>query len=339
MTLEEQLAARKEVVLRKRARKGQRFYGCASIKKELKQQLKAKHKKQSETMLSKNPETIFRAEHRGLSSEEYQIMLDKGISFDDLSTNKDGTVNKNFLPTVTSEDFKNRFRKLKSKHRREGLPKKAEHCTNQQPVTIENPMGAGKPPATVDIKGLRIKASEILETADAVATSGVDFESIPGFYNTKYTPETKLHAITCYIVTGNFREASKLSTVPEITIRKWRQAAAWWPVITKYIQQARQEQIDAQLSGVIHKSVETVADRLENGDYRYNPTLDKLVRVPVQAAQAANIADKAISNRNLLRGDATSRTESSSLAEQIQELKTAFQGFHDHKVIEVIDES
>jgi hypothetical protein len=104
--------------------------------------------------------------------------------------------------------------------------------------------------------------------------------------------------------------------------------------VFQYVQQARQEELDSYLSGVIHKSVEVVNDRLEDGDWKYNAKLDKLVRVPVQAKDAAVIADKAITNRNLLRGDPTSRSDSTTLAEKVQDLKQQFKEFTAQKVIE-----
>lgn len=327
MTLEEQLAARREVILRKRAKKGDKFKGSAELRKEINQAQKETNRKIRRTKHDTNPIHIFQAEHRGLTFTQYQILLAKGLLLEDLDTNSDGTACKRFLSGPKPGDFKHRLRDLRRKYRREGLPDKAEETTNHQPITMSNPLGAGSPVPQVNLQDMNKKSHEILDTTQKVVFSGVDFESLPGFYDTKHTPETKLHAVTSYMVTGSFKEASKFSAVPEGTIKHWRKTSEWWPAVSRYVQQARQEELDVQLSGVIHKTIHVIADRLEDGDYKYNAKLDKIVRVPVQAKDAASIADKAISNRNLLRGDATSRTDTSSLAEKIQELKTQFQSF------------
>ena len=321
MSLEDDLAARKEVILRKRAKAGERFKGSAQIREEYKKERREASKAGVKTKHENNPLTIFRAEHGGLTPDEYQILLDKGLTLEDLDKNKDGTVNKRFLSGPKAGDFKHRLRDLRRKFRREGMPKEAK---NGQERTKKNPLGAGAPPTAVDINELQIQSHKIIDTCQSVLNANLDLESLPGFYNTKYTPDTKIHAVAAYIVTGSFAEASRFTAVPADTIMTWRKTSEWWPTVSKYVQQARQEELDTQLSGVIHKAVEVVSDRLDGGDYKYNPTQDKLVRVPVQAKEAAAIANQAISNRNLLRGDPTSRTESSTLAEQIQDLKKAF---------------
>ncbi len=329
MTLQEKLALRKEVILRKRARKGDEFKGSAELRKKFRKKQKETTLKIKETKRLNNPVYIFKMQHKGLDCTQYQILLRKGMSLQDLEENKDGTVNKRFLSGPKKGDCKHLLRDLRRKYRREGLPEKSEHTTNHQPITLKNPLGAGDSVPQIQLSAIKAQAHQIIETAHKVAFSGVDFESLPGFYDTKYTPETKLHAVTCYIVSGSFAEASKFSAVPAGTIQYWRKTSEWWPVVSRYVQQARQEELDTNLSSVIHKTVQVIADRLEDGDYKYNSKLDKIVRVPVQAKDAATIADKAISNRNLLRGDATSRTDTSSLAEKIQELKQQFRAFSD----------
>lgn len=333
-TLEDELAARKGVILKRRALRGEKFAGSKDIRREYRSVRKEANAKIKQTKYEKNPITKFKKEHGGLTPEQYSKLEEKGLSLQEVPKNSDGTVDKRFLSGPKPGDFKNRLKNLRQKFRRDGLPEKAEHTSNHQPRTITNPLGAGGPVPQIDVEKMSKQSHDILETTQKVASSGINFESLPGFYETKYTPETKLHAVTCYIVTGSLKEASKFSAVPADTIKSWRKTAQWWPAVSNYVQQARQEELDAKLSGVIHKSMEIVSDRLEEGDYKYNAKLDKLVRVPVSAKDATAVADKAIHNRNLLRGDPTSRTETTTLAEKINELKLQFKSFTEQKVIE-----
>lgn len=326
MSLENQLAARKEVILRRRAKKGEQFNGSANIREEYHKERKEAGKKSSRTKHENNPVTIFRAEHGGLTPEEYQILLDKGLTLEDLSKNKDGTVCKRFLSGPKKGQGKHRLRTVRRKMLRGEMPKKSE-AKNHQERNWKNPLGGGSTGKEIDIAEQGVKSHKIIDTCAAVMNGNLDWESLPGFYNTKHTPDTKVHAVVAYIVTGSFAEASRFTTVPATTIMDWRKNSGWWPTVAKYVQLARQEELDTQLSGVIHKSMELVQDRLEDGDYKYNPKLDKLVRVPMSARDAAAIADRTIHNRNLLRGDPTSRTETSTLAEQIAELKEQFKSF------------
>jgi len=277
---------------------------------------------------------VFKREHLGLTEHEYSILLKKGHILEQLPLNNDGTVCKRFLSGPSIGDFKNRLRELRKRYRMEGLPEKSPEAVNHQPRTIKNPLGSGAPVPQVDVPKQLKQSTEILECTSKVLSNGMDWESLPGFYDTKYTPETKIHACTSYICTGSFKQASKFAAVPEGTIRSWR-SSEWFRTVARHVQQARAEELDASMSGVIHAAMGAVHERLSEGDTKYNPRLNEVVRVPVSAKDAALIADKVIHSRNLLRGDATSRTDNSSLAEKIMDLRQQFKTFTEQKVIEV----
>lgn len=327
------LKARREANLKRRALKGERIRGSKAYRDQYKKSYKDRGKEISRVLRAQNPVTIFKNEHLGLTPEEYEILLQKGKTLDDLPLNKDGTANRQFKSGPKSEDFRHRHKNLRKKYRSEGLPEKTEQSTNHQPRTIKNPLGAGAPVQQVQVSKELQVSKNILESTSKVLATDLDWEQLPGFYDTKYTPETKIHAVTCYIVTGSFSKASKHSAVPEQTIKGWKNKE-WFRVVAKYVQQARQEELDASMSEVIHSSMDIVKDRLQTGDYKYNIKTGEIIQIPIPAKDAALIADKIIKNRNLLRGDATSRTDSSSLSEKIMDLKNQFRSFTEQKVIE-----
>ena len=332
-SLTEQLALRKEVNLKKKALKGVVFKGSGEIRAEAKKIRHHANKQGHVTRKENSPVEVFKRSHLGLTQEEYEILLSKGKDLEDLPLNKDGTACKRFLSGGEEGCFKNRMKELRKKYRREGLPEKTEQATNHQPRTIKNPLGAGGPVQQVDLPKQLKTSTNILECTARVLPQVQDWEALPGFYDTKYTPETKIHACTAYLVTGSFSKASKYSAVPESTIKSWR-GTEWFRTVARYIQAARQEELDIQMSDVIHQSIGVVQDRLQNGDAKYNPKTGEIVQIPIQAKDAALIADKIIKNRNLLRGDATSRTDNSSLAEKIMDLRQQFKSFSQPKVIE-----
>lgn len=333
-SMTEQLAKRKEINLRKKALRGDDFEGSAEIRKQYHKRRKKAARKAAVTKKMNSPEEIFKRDHSGLTEQEYQILLSKGLTLEDLEFNKDGTPNRWFKSGGSEGCFKNRLRNLRKKYRREGLPEKSEQTTNHQPRTISNPLGSGAPVHQVQVSKQLKVSTEVLETCNKVLANVVDWEALPGFYDTKYTPDTKIHAVTSYVVTGSFKQAAKLAVVPESTIKGWK-GTEWFRTIARYVQQARAEELDSSMSNVIHQAMEAVHDRLTEGDTKYNPRLNEVVRVPVSAKDATLIADRVIHSRNLLRGDATSRTENTSLAEKIMDLRQQFKTFTDKNVIEV----
>jgi hypothetical protein len=154
-----------------------------------------------------------------------------------------------------------------------------------------------------------------------------------------YTDKDKLNAVCVFAVAGNSRRVAELTKIPEATIRAWKQTE-WWNDAMSRIITEQDEELNTKLTKLVDKAVEAVNDRLENGNYIYNPKLDKLVRKPVDAKELAIVTAISIDKRQLLRGQPTSRIENISQDERLKKLSDQFKKFAEAKeVTQVVDNS
>jgi hypothetical protein len=99
-----------------------------------------------------------------------------------------------------------------------------------------------------------------------------------------------------------------MTGVPCETISNWRKTS-WWKEYMDELQNSEDIQMSAQLKKVVDKSLEVVADRLENGDFQYDPKTGKMIRVPVKMRDTHKVLNEAIDKRMLLQKRPTRITE------------------------------
>ncbi len=138
-----------------------------------------------------------------------------------------------------------------------------------------------------------------------------------------YSDKEKLDAACRFAVVGNSRRVAELTHIPEGTIRAWK-CTEWWQEIQDRIIKEQDEELDSKLTKLVDKAVDEVNDRLDEGDWVYNPKLDKLVRKPVNAKDLAILTAITIDKRQLMRGQPTSRVEKVSQDEQLKTLALEF---------------
>lgn len=150
---------------------------------------------------------------------------------------------------------------------------------------------------------------------------------------THYSDKEKMEAACAFAVTGNSRRTAELTNIAEGTIRSWK-TTEWWNEIQARIIKEQDEELDTKLTKLIDKAVDEVNDRLGEGDYVYNPKLDKLIRKPVNAKDLAITSAVLVDKRQLLRGQPTTRVEKVSQDETLLKLAEEFKKFAKAKTIE-----
>jgi hypothetical protein len=152
-----------------------------------------------------------------------------------------------------------------------------------------------------------------------------------------FTDKEKLKAVCTYAVAGNARRVAEITGIPEGTIRSWKSTEWWNEAMTKIIVE-QDDELGTKLTNLVNKAVDEVNDRLDNGNYVYNPKLDKLIRKPVDAKELAIVTAISIDKRQLLRGLPTSRTETVSQTERLKGLSEQFKKFVTAKEVEQVEE-
>lgn len=92
--------------------------------------------------------------------------------------------------------------------------------------------------------------------------------------------------------------------VPAQTVRHWRMQD-WFKEIVDEIQREEDHEVDAKLTKLMNKALDNVMDRLDNGEFFWNPKAKEWQRRPVNMRDAAKVMEGSFDKRNLLRGKPT----------------------------------
>lgn len=145
--------------------------------------------------------------------------------------------------------------------------------------------------------------------------------------------ETKTNAAALYCVYGDTKEVAKIAQIDEKFIKLWKQEP-WWFEIQKQVFIEQNEKLAAQLSTTLNKTIDAINDRLENGDYTYNPKTGNVTRKPMEAKVVASIFDSLSHQRRITRGEPTNIQAKVGTEDRLKRLEEAFIKFAEQKVIE-----
>jgi transposase-like protein len=153
--------------------------------------------------------------------------------------------------------------------------------------------------------------------------------------NTTWPKEKKIQAVAQYLALGNMKLVEATTGVSHTLLRQWKMQP-WWKEYEIEIRATENVKLDTKLSAIVEKSLETIQDRLENGEVFYNQKTGALERKPVVMKDAAKVATDLLTKRELLRGNATQRTDQTAIPVQDQ-LKLLAQEFARMTGKEIID--
>lgn len=133
----------------------------------------------------------------------------------------------------------------------------------------------------------------------------------------------KIQVVSTWLMTGNCEMVSMVCKVPAQTIRLWR-TKPWWKELEGVIKEEENLQASASLKKIIDKSLETVLDRLERGDWQYDPKTGELIRRPVLLRDAQKVAGEMIDRRELLKKVHTEKIAAPSVEESLKLIAAEF---------------
>lgn len=120
----------------------------------------------------------------------------------------------------------------------------------------------------------------------------------------RWTAEDRQIAAWAYATTGGSKKASKLTGIPDRTIRDWT-TEDWWPHLLENAHRKINTKLVGRYTGIAEAALEKLADRIEKGD----AVLDKqgkIVFKPVSAKDLILIGGLSTDKRAVLRGEPTS---------------------------------
>lgn len=117
--------------------------------------------------------------------------------------------------------------------------------------------------------------------------------------NAHYSPKQRLEVVTAYLMLGKISLVAGATGIPEETIHRWK-AQDWFKDMVADVRSQSNVEVSGRLRQVVNKSIGVIEDRLENGDFQYNPKSGGFVRKPINAKVAGDIMAKAVDKQVLI---------------------------------------
>lgn len=115
-----------------------------------------------------------------------------------------------------------------------------------------------------------------------------------------YTDAKKIEVVTAYLVLGKSNLVEAATGVSQGTVRVWKQQP-WWAEMVNSIQTESDQELDAKLAKRIEKVLDIVNDRLEKGDFMYDPKTGAFIRKPVNLKDSWRVGSEMVDKRWLIR--------------------------------------
>ena len=122
-----------------------------------------------------------------------------------------------------------------------------------------------------------------------------------------YTQEDKQFAALMYLQYGNMVKVSALTGIPQTTLSDWNRRD-WWENLVALVRTEKKDELNANLTRLIDKSVQVIEKQLENNQ--------------VKAIDAAKIMGISFDKRQILNHEPTSITSSSKISDLQQQFET-----------------
>lgn len=139
-----------------------------------------------------------------------------------------------------------------------------------------------------------------------------------------FPQEKRLEAATMYAVLRDFEKVSEIVGIP-VRILKQYTVQPWWDnIVSKVIKEANEE-LDGKITQALDKGLDVLLDRIQNGEIWVDRKTGEHRRVPIAAKTVVLATDVLFDKRQLLRGEATTRSDSISPEQKLLALKEQFE--------------
>jgi hypothetical protein len=123
----------------------------------------------------------------------------------------------------------------------------------------------------------------------------------PGRENGGWWPEAKkIEAVTAAMSTGSLPIAASIVKVPVDTIRHWKKQP-WWKELEQQIHDEDNQELDSKYTRIIRKTLDVVEDRIENGNFQFDPKTGRVIRIPVNLRDTHRVMSDLVNQRRVIR--------------------------------------
>jgi len=134
----------------------------------------------------------------------------------------------------------------------------------------------------------------------------------------------KMEAVTTYLSVGTLEMTSALTSVPVETLRTWKRSD-WWKNHILELQEEENTAIGKRLSKILDKTLKEVEDRIEHGEFMYDPRTGKTLRIPAKLRDVHKVSTDLIDKKEqLVKLQRPTEEKQQVTTEHLVELAKAF---------------
>jgi len=138
-----------------------------------------------------------------------------------------------------------------------------------------------------------------------------------------HSDNKKIEACTAYLVLGKAPLVEAVTGVPAGTIRRWKREP-WWEDLVDQIQTEDDQELDGKIAKRLNKALDIIDDRLESGDFMYDPKTGEFRRKPVGLRDTWRVTKEMVDLRSNLRKNTTKTVAAEGAADILKNLASEF---------------
>ena len=135
--------------------------------------------------------------------------------------------------------------------------------------------------------------------------------------------QKKWEVVTAYLALGNMQAVALATGVAAATIRTWK-TQDWWKELEGIIKEEEGTEQSVKLRQIVDKTLTIVADRLENGDFQYDPKTGGLIRRPVLLRDAGKVGMDVWSRKQVLDDLKIQKLKQPSIEDSLKKIAEEF---------------
>ena len=141
---------------------------------------------------------------------------------------------------------------------------------------------------------------------------------------TGWWPEAKkIEAVTAAMSTGSLPIAASITKVPLDTIKTWKKQQ-WWKDLEQQIHDEDNQELDSKYTKIIRKTLDVIDDRIENGNFQFDPKTGRVLRIPVNLRDTHRVMSDLVNQRRVIRKEPTEQIHSETVNDKLLKLAETF---------------
>jgi hypothetical protein len=141
-----------------------------------------------------------------------------------------------------------------------------------------------------------------------------------------WSESQKLEAATTYLALGNGAQTAAVLDIPLATFNRWRYTD-WFKKMVEELKVEDNLKLNARLTKLVSKALDVTEDRLDKGNYQYDPKTSELIRVPVSLKDANKVANDMLERRDIIESKPVQEQIEKTVDDRLAKLAEQFRSF------------